>query len=95
MPLHGKGACMKALTIRGVEPEVSEKLKIIAAKQGKSVNQLMLELIKKNLGLEKEKQYSREYHDLDDLFGTWSDEEYENIQGKINGERQIDQELWD
>ncbi|GAB6095733.1 hypothetical protein JCM14469_19860 [Desulfatiferula olefinivorans] len=86
---------MKALTIRGVEPEVSEKLKIIAAKQGKSVNQLMLEFIKKNLGLEKEKQYSREYHDLDDLFGTWSDDEYENIQGRINGERQIDQELWD
>ena len=86
---------MKAVTIRGIEPEISEKLKSIATKQGKSVNQLMLEFIKKNLGLEKEKKYSREYHDLDDLFGTWSDEEYERIEGKISRERQIDQELWD
>jgi hypothetical protein len=95
MALHEKGACMKAVTIRGIEPEISEKLKSIAAKQGKSVNQLMLELIKKNLGFEKEKKYSREYHDLDDLFGKWSDEDYECIQGKISRERQIDQELWD
>jgi len=55
----------------------------------------MLEFINKNLGSEKEKKYSRKYHDLDDLFGTWSDEEYECIQGKISRERQIDQELWD
>ena len=86
---------MKAVTIRGIEPEISERLKSIATKQGKSVNQLMLEFIKKNIGLEKEKKYSREYHDLDDLFGKWTDEEYESIQGKINGERRIDQELWD
>jgi len=85
---------MKAVTIRGIEPEVSEKLKSIAAKQGKSVNQLMLEFINKNLGFEKENNYSRKYHDLDDLFGTWSDEEYQCIQGKISSERQVDQELW-
>ena len=29
---------MKAVTIRGVEPEVAEKLKIVAKKQEKSVN---------------------------------------------------------
>lgn len=85
---------MKAATIRGIEPEIAEKLKSIALKQGKSVNQLMLEFIKKNLGLEKEKKYSCKYNDLDDLFGAWSDEEYECIQGKISRERQIDQELW-
>lgn len=86
---------MKAVTIRGIEPEISERLKSIATKQGKSVNQLMLELIKKNLGLEKEKKYSRVYHDLDNLFGKWTEEEYESIQGKISSERRIDQELWD
>lgn len=31
---------MKAVTIRGVEPEVAEKLKQTAARKGKSVNQL-------------------------------------------------------
>jgi hypothetical protein len=85
---------MKAVTIRGVEPEVAEKLKTTAEKQGKSINQLVLECIKKSLHLEKEKEYSREYTDLDDLFGSWSEDEFNDIQGKINRERYIDQELW-
>jgi hypothetical protein len=35
-----------------------------------------------------------ELHDLDHLFGQWSEEEFEKIQDKISRERQIDQELW-
>jgi hypothetical protein len=85
---------MKAVTIRGVEPEVAEKLKSTAAQKGKSINQLTLDLIKESLGFKKEKKYSRKYDDLDDLFGRWSDDEYGEIQAKITGERKIDQELW-
>lgn len=85
---------MKAITIRGVEPDVAKKLKITASEQNKSVNQLVIEFIKKNLGIEKEKKYSREYTDLDGLFGTWDNDEYTAIQNKTNHERQIDQELW-
>ena len=85
---------MKAVTIRGIEPEVSEKLKVTAAEQGKSINQLTIEIIKKSLGLIKEKKYSREYDDLDDLFGRWSEDEFKEISAKITKERQIDQELW-
>jgi plasmid stability protein len=50
---------MKAITIRGVEPEVAQKLKQTATNQGKSVNQLVLEILKKNLGFEKGKKYSK------------------------------------
>jgi hypothetical protein len=85
---------MKAITIRGVEPEVAAKLKSTATQKGKSINQLTLDLIKESLGFKKEKKYSRVYDDLDDLFGRWSDDEYKEIQAKISGERQIDQELW-
>ena len=85
---------MKAITIRGVEPAVAEKLKLTAAKQNKSLNQLVLEFIKKSLGMEKEKKYSRDYDDLDHLFGSWDEEEFDAIQKKINQERQIDQDLW-
>ena len=46
---------MKAVTIRGVGPEVADKLKLVAAKQGKSINQLALEIVKEGLGLKKEK----------------------------------------
>jgi hypothetical protein len=85
---------MKAVTIRGVEPEVAEKLKQTAARKGKSVNQLTLDIIKESLGLQKTKEYSREFYDLDDLFGRWSEAEFEEISARINKERRIDQELW-
>nr|WP_321400028.1 antitoxin [uncultured Desulfobacter sp.] len=85
---------MKTITIRGIEPEVAVKLKEVASEQEKSLNQLILEFIKKNTGFEKEKRFSKQYDDLDDLFGRWSEDEYELIQQKIDGERQIDPDLW-
>jgi hypothetical protein len=42
----------------------------------------------------KENKYSREYDDLDDLFGKWSEDEFNEINVKITKERQIDQNLW-
>ena len=86
---------MKAVTIRGVETEVSKKLKMLAVEQGKSVNQLILEIIKKSLGLKKEKTHTREYDDLDDLFGRWSQNEFEEVYTKIHQNRRIDSELWE
>ena len=85
---------MKAITIRDIDPDVAKKLKATASEQNKSMNQLVLEFIKKNLGLEKEKIYDREYNDLDGLFGSWDDKEFNSIQNKINQERQIDQDIW-
>jgi plasmid stability protein len=85
---------MKAVTIRGVEPEVADKLKLTAAEQGKSINQLALEIVKEGLGLNKERKFSREYNDLDHLFGSWSEDEFRQIHKKIDQERQVDQELW-
>ena len=85
---------MKAVTIRGVEPEVAEKLKSTAAEQGKSVNQLTIDIIKKSLGMQKEKKYSRQYHDLDGLFGRWSEADFKKINAKISNARKIDKELW-
>ncbi len=85
---------MKAVTIRGVEPEMAEKLKATAASEGKSVNQLILEIIKKDLGLQKVKTFTRTYDDLDDLFGRWDETDFKKISGKIVDERRTDQELW-
>jgi hypothetical protein len=48
---------MKAATIKGVDQDLAEKLKATSKKQGKSVNQLTIELIRASLGLDKEKNY--------------------------------------
>jgi hypothetical protein len=86
---------MKTLTIRGIEDEISEKCKKIAEKQGKSLNQFVLEMLKERAGLKKLKIHTVEHHDLDHLFGIWSEEEYIAIQKKIDSERKIDKELWE
>jgi hypothetical protein len=49
---------------------------------------------KKRVGLKKEKRFTQQWHDLDDLFGKWSEEEFARIQKKITSERQIDEEIW-
>jgi len=86
---------MKVITIRGVEPILSEKLKRAAKEEGKSVNQFIIEMLKKNFGLQKKKKYTLLHHVLDHLFGRWNEKEFNQIQNKIDSERKIDKELWE
>lgn len=85
---------MGSLSIRGINDQLASILKEKAASSKKSVNQYVLDMLKKQAGLAKQKKFTQEYHDLDDLFGCWSTDEFEKIQDKINSERQIDEELW-
>ena len=86
---------MKAITIRNVEPLVSERLKLEAKKQGKSINQLIIDMIEQNLGFKKRKKYTNIYNDLDHLFGKWTEEEFNQIQSRIDQGKTIDAELWE
>ena len=85
---------MKTLAVRGVEPELYDTLKHMAKHQGKSVNQVIIDALKKHSGFEKEKKYSQVHHDLDDLFGRWTQKEFNKIQGKIDTEWRNDPEFW-
>ena len=85
---------MKTITVRRLEPSLAKKLKQVANKEGKSVNQLVIDTIKQYLGMKKEKRFTVVYHDMDHIFGRWSEEEFEQIQGKIDSERKVEKELW-
>ncbi len=85
---------MKAITIRGIDASVSAKLKMFAKNEGKSVNQLVLDIIKQNIGMQKKKKYTKKYDDIDHLFGSWTDTEFSRIQAAVNDQRKIDMELW-
>ena len=85
---------MKTITVRRLEPSLAKKLKQVANKEGKSVNQLVIDTIKQYLGMKKEKRFTVVYHDMDHIFGRWSEEEFEEIQGKIDLERKVEKELW-
>ena len=44
--------------------------------------------------LTKNKRFTQCFHDLDQLFGSWSKETFNTIHDKIDSERNIDDELW-
>ena len=85
---------MGSISIRGIDEKLAALLKKKASLENKSVNQFVLETLKKELGLKKEKRFTQEWSDLDSLFGKWSQEEFLQIQEKITSERQIDEEIW-
>jgi len=80
---------MKAITIRGLDAVAASKLKQVAENEKKSVNQLVLDLIKQNIGMQKPKKYAKEYSDLDDLFGSWTDAEFQELQEIVDCQRKI------
>jgi len=76
-------------TIRGVPLEVDCKLRQRAKSEGKSLNDVALEVLKEAAGLENGK---RVYHDLDHLIGTWvEDPEFD---AALADQRRIDENLW-
>ncbi|NOY68462.1 MAG: antitoxin [Deltaproteobacteria bacterium] len=86
---------MKSITIRGIElSSVADRLKTEAGREGKSVNQFIKDIIKTHLGMGMGKRHSAVYHDLDHLFAKWSEADFLQIQGKIDRQRRIDEELW-
>jgi Ribbon-helix-helix protein, copG family len=85
---------MKNMTLRGIDEALAEELKKLARREGKSVNQVIVDALKKRCGLEKDRKHTRMHHDMDHLFGRWSRSEFEKIQSKIDAERRIDLELW-
>ena len=84
---------MSNLSIRGIDPDLATTLKQQAQASGKSVNQWVLDVLKEHTGHHKKKHFTQEYHDLDFLFGQWSDSEFQKIQTKIDHESRIDDDL--
>lgn len=76
-------------TIRGVTANIDQSLRREAAREGKSLNTVVLEVLQKGLGLQAE---PRRYDDLDDLAGTWvHDPEFDRAVEQMD---RVDEELW-
>lgn len=84
---------MDTITIRNIDPALAVKLKKAAKKEGKAVDQVVLEILRRDIGIQK-KKYTRKYDDLDHLFGKWTAAEFEQIQAAINDLRKVDKEMW-
>ncbi len=76
-------------TIRGISPRLDARIRDRAAREGKSLNQTVLDVLKTGAGLTDE---IVRYEDLNDLAGTWvHDPEFDKA---IEEMHRVDPELW-
>ena len=84
----------KEIIIKNLDNVIFERLKFEADKQGTDLKTLIVQLVKRSLGLEKITDKKNNYTDLDHLSGTWSNEDYINFKTNTSEFYQIDKELW-
>ncbi len=84
---------MKAITLRNFPPEVARRVQERAKAKGISVNKAVIGLLEENLGTARSGT-TRRHHDLDQLFGVWSAEQYEEFSKTLAEQREIDSEMW-
>ena len=77
----------KQLTIRGVSDEIGQRLVAISREEGKSVNTVVLEILRSAVGVDERKQRLQRYT-------TWTGEDLAEFESALQAQREIDDELW-
>ncbi len=84
---------MKTLTLRGIDPALADALREYAKNKEQSINQTAVKLLKDALGVTSTPTF-KEYHDLDHLAGTWTEDDEKEFLEATADFRKIDTELW-
>lgn len=84
---------MKSITVRGIDGELDAAIKEEAVRNKQSINQWMIESLKKLTGMAKEPVFKK-YTDLDALAGGWSKQETEAFLADIKIFEKIDKDVW-
>lgn len=86
---------MKQLTIRGFDAPLERRIRQVARAEGISLNQAVLRLLRKGAGLDQAAGSSLAIGSaLDDLIGTWSEQEARELDEAVRDFEHIDEELW-
>ncbi len=81
---------MSQVTIRGIKPNIEKTIRQIAREHGKSMNQVLKEIIHK----EFQTGPSAPASGLKQLAGGWSREEAEEFERSISLCERIDEDMW-
>ena len=89
MPAYNACMAEAQYTIRGIPHRLDKKIREISAKEGKSINETVIEALKAGVGLS---DAPVRHKDLDELIGTWVDDpEFDRVIREMD---QIDPEIW-
>lgn len=82
---------MQQMTIRGIEPEIEEKIRKIARQNHQSVNQVLKDIIRKEFVADRRLPRAAT---LKQLAGGWSRKEAAEFNLAIESCEQIDEDMW-
>jgi hypothetical protein len=85
---------MSNLSVRGVDDPAVSKLKDEARSRGMSLNAYLVELIQRNAGIAAKGGRHPLHRDLDDLAGTWTDEDARDFDESQRAFETVDEDLW-
>ena len=86
---------MNQLTVRGFDDELSERIRRLAKRDGTSLNQAALKLLRKGAGLADPAQKADTVGaSLDHLIGSWSDDEAAELDTALDEFETIDEAAW-
>jgi hypothetical protein len=89
------GCKMKSIILRGIPDNLYEELKNRSKKESKSMNKLLLSMLKNDCNPDgKSVKKKKRFTDLDRLFGKWNSEEYGKMKEAVAVQRGIDEEIW-
>ena len=77
----------RQLTIRGVDDEVAERLERLSRAQNKSVNAVVLGILEGAVDARERKRRLKRYT-------TWTAEDLAEFSDALQGQRQVDTDLW-
>ena len=87
---------MNQLTVRGFGDELGESIRSLAQREGISLNQAALKLLRKGAGLQDRQGNENTIgSSLDDLFGIWSPEEAEEFNVALEVFETVDESAWE
>jgi plasmid stability protein len=77
----------KQLTVRGLPDEVAKRLTKLSQERGKSVNAMIVEILKSAVDVRERRARLERYV-------TWTDEDLADFNDALSAQRVIDEELW-
>jgi hypothetical protein len=85
---------VKPITLPGVSKELERVLRKTATETGKSLDRVAIALLERGARLSRRSEHFV-HHDLDHLAGTWTKEEADAFDKKLERQRRVDAELFD
>jgi plasmid stability protein len=77
----------KQLTIRGLPDEVATRLTKLSQERGKSVNAMIVEILKRAMDVHERRARLERY-------ATWTDEDLVDFNEVLSAQRVIDEAIW-